>query len=249
MSGRKTIEDLIQAGADGQLSPDEQARLDRLLAENPDRARQFAETQHLTDLIRHGVPDPSDAKLQALYRQASAPGTPPIWRIAATVAVFCLGLGAGYMVPRDGGTDAGALVAFADHARAAHALYVSEVLHPVEVAATEQDHLQAWLSNRLGAPVIAPQLGASGFSLIGGRLLPAGDRASALFMYENDAGDRISLMATHGAPDADQAFRFSETGGVLTIFWQDGPWQYTLVGTMERTHMGDIARDIHGQLI
>ena len=248
MSERKTIDDLIQAGVDGQLDPDEQAMLDRVLAENPERARQFADLQTLSGLIGQGVPDPSSDRLQTIYQQASAPVT-PLWRIAATIAVFCVGLGAGYMVPRSGDTEPLALAAFAEHSRAAHALYVSEVLHPVEVAATEKDHLQVWLSNRLGAPVIAPRLGASGISLIGGRLLPAGDRASALFMYENATGDRISLMATHGAPEADQSFRFAETDGVLTIFWQDGPWQYSLVGTLERTHLGDIARDIHGQLI
>jgi anti-sigma factor RsiW len=109
--------------------------------------------------------------------------------------------------------------------------------------------LQTWLSNRLGAAIIAPKLGETGFSLIGGRLLPAGDKASALFMYENAQGNRISLLATHGTKDQSQSFRFHETGGYLTIFWQDGPWRYSLVGDIPREPMDEIARAIHGQLL
>jgi anti-sigma factor RsiW len=163
--------------------------------------------------------------------------------------IFAAGLGLGYSLPfsnRDAPTD---LARFASQAKAAHSLYVSEVLHPVEVAASEKDHLQTWLSNRLGAAIIAPQLGETGFPLIGGRLLPAGDQASALFMYENGNGDRLSLLATHGSTKQSQSFRFQEENGYLVVFWQDGPWQYSLVGDQKREPMGQIARLIHGQMI
>ena len=43
--------------------------------------------------------------------------------------------------------------------------------HPIEVAATERDHLAQWLSNRLSRSVTPPALDALGYRLIGGRLL------------------------------------------------------------------------------
>jgi anti-sigma factor RsiW len=49
----------------------------------------------------------------------------------------------------------------------AHAAYVPEVRHPVEVAASEQQHLIAWLSKRLSRPLRAPSLDAAGYQLLG----------------------------------------------------------------------------------
>jgi anti-sigma factor RsiW len=67
----------------------------------------------------------------------------------------------------------------------AHAVYLPEKRHPVEVAAAEQDHMVQWLSKRLGKPLKIPQLGAQGFELVGGRLLPGDSGARAQFMFQN----------------------------------------------------------------
>ena len=40
----------------------------------------------------------------------------------------------------------------------AHAVYVPEVRHPVEVGADQEAHLVQWLSKRLAVPVRAPAL-------------------------------------------------------------------------------------------
>ena len=40
----------------------------------------------------------------------------------------------------------------------AYAVYAPEVRHPVEVAATQQEHLVQWLSKRLGRPLKVPDL-------------------------------------------------------------------------------------------
>ena len=43
----------------------------------------------------------------------------------------------------------------------AHAVYVPEIRHPVEVDASQQEHLNAWLSKRLDRPIAAPVSGSS----------------------------------------------------------------------------------------
>lgn len=248
MTQRPSIEDLIQRSIDGKLSSTERERIKRHLAENPDDAARHSKMQRQSQLIKKTVPVPSAEHLRSLRKQPSN-AFPSALRVAASVAIFAAGLGVGYSLPPRNSDVATDLAVFARQARAAHSLYVSEVLHPVEVAASEKDHLQTWLSNRLGAAIIAPQLGDTGFSLIGGRLLPAGDQASALFMYENANGDRLSLVATHGRPTQSQSFRFQEEGELLIVFWQDGPWQYSLVGDQQREPMDQIARLVHGQMI
>lgn len=242
------IEVLIQRSIDGEITTKEREQLDQHLADHPDDAARHRELLRHSQLIGKAVPVPSAAHLQRL-RDRARPASLPGMRLAASIAIFAAGLGLGHALPSSNSDAPHDLALFATQAEAAHSLYVSEVLHPVEVAASERDHLQSWLSNRLGSAIVAPQLGETGFSLIGGRLLPAGDRASALFMYENAAGDRLSLLATHGASAESQSFRFQKEDGYLVVFWQDGPWQYSLVGDQQRKVMDQIARTVHGQMI
>ena len=249
MTLNTVTEELIQRSIDGELSDQEREHLEQYLAEHPDEAARHSALRRQSELLGKSVPVPSAAHLRNLRNQARAAPTPTL-KLAASIAIFAVGLGVGYAVRPDsrGAASDLDLAMFARQAEAAHSLYVSEVLHPVEVAASQKDHLQTWLSNRLGAAIIAPQLGETGFSLIGGRLLPAGDRASALFMYENAEGDRLSLLATYGNATRSQSFRFRQEGGYLVIFWQDGPWQYSLVGDQQRQPMDRIARLVYDQM-
>ena len=57
---------------------------------------------------------------------------------------------------------------------------VVEVRHPVEVGGSERDHLQQWLSKRVGYQVSPPQLDKAGLKLVGGRLLPGPDGPARL---------------------------------------------------------------------
>lgn len=248
MTLSKAPEELIQRCIDGELTAEESASLHQHLEAHPDDAARLKDMQRHAALIKRAVPNPSATHMRDLRNKAKQSAAPPL-RLAASIAILTVGIGFGYIIPRQNSGQSSPLALFASQAQAAHSLYVSEVLHPVEVGASEVDHLQNWLSNRLGAPIIAPQLGETGYALIGGRLLPAGDKASALFMYENAAGDRVSLLATHIASTQSQSFRFQVTGGYTTVFWQDGPWQYSLVGSQQKEFMGQIARVVYGQLV
>ncbi|MGB0959239.1 MAG: anti-sigma factor family protein [Halocynthiibacter sp.] len=247
MTVSPSIEELMQRGIDGDLSREEHLNLTQYLAENPKAAAEYDRLLQQTKMIGAAVPVPSAAHLKGLRTQAKNT-QPPALRLAASVAIFAVGVGVGqFWAPQDRDMATG-LTLFAQQAKAAHSLYVSEVLHPVEVAASEKEHLQTWLSNRLGSAIIAPKLGETGFSLIGGRLLPAGVQASALFMYENAKGDRLSLVATHSASRQNQSFRFQNEDGYLVVSWQDGPWQYSLVGDQQKEPMDQIAQLVHGQM-
>ena len=76
-----------------------------------------------------------------------------------------------------------------------HVVYSADHRYPVEVPGAETAHLQQWLSNRLDRTVVAPDLSALGYHLIGGRLL-ATERggAAALLMYDDASGHRLSLL-------------------------------------------------------
>ncbi|TXL63922.1 anti-sigma factor [Zeimonas arvi] len=145
--------------------------------------------------------------------------------------------------------DRGAPPGFVRDAVAAHAVFVPEVRHPVEVAAAQQEHLVQWLSKRLGARLTVPSLDAAGWSLVGGRLLPGEDGARAQFMYEDATGARITLyLADAGSASRDTAFRFETEGGVSAFYWVDGRFGYALAGQLERAAMLALAEEVYRQV-
>jgi anti-sigma factor RsiW len=134
----------------------------------------------------------------------------------------------------------------------AHAAYVPEVRHPVEVTALEEQHLVAWLSKRLAAPIRAPDLQPVGFRLLGGRLLPTTGEPSetpvALLMYENSHGKRLSLLVRRASGTGDTAFRFATQGATAVFYWIDAPFGYALAGDIAREELAVVAKAVYQQL-
>jgi anti-sigma factor RsiW len=138
------------------------------------------------------------------------------WPRAMAVAASWLAVGAGVgaviggSVPRSFEVPSQA-PAFARLADVAYAVYSPEVRHPVEVGAPDEAHLTSWLSMRLGQPLSVPSLQEYGYTLVGGRLLPGETGPAAQFMYEDQAGARVTLYVAHVAK-VEPSFRLLEGG-------------------------------------
>ncbi len=126
------------------------------------------------------------------------------------------------------------------------------------VAAAEQQHLVQWLSRRLDKPLKVPDLSAQGYTLVGGRLLPGDDGARAQFMFEDPAGQRVTLYIgaigaigdkAAAAPAArETAFRFASDGPVPSFYWVDRGFGYALAGSMSRELLLRLATAVYKQL-
>ena len=127
----------------------------------------------------------------------------------------------------------------------AHTVYVPEVRHPVEVDANQQDHLNAWLSKRLNRPIAAPDLRDAGYALIGGRLLPDGHRPAAQFMFEDDAGGRITLYIRHALDTRETSFRHAENDDLGVVYWVDDGLAFALTAAATRDALLDAARIVY----
>ncbi len=139
--------------------------------------------------------------------------------------------------------------ALARSAAVAHAVYSPEQRHPVEVGADQQQHLVTWLSKRLGAPLHPPQLGALGYELIGGRLLPGQSGPVAQFMYDNAGGKRLTLyVSTEQRHNRSTAFRFTQEGQVGVFYWIDGRYGYALSGGLDKAALAKLADAVYAQL-
>lgn len=159
--------------------------------------------------------------------------------------------------PRAGASLAQAPIAreFVRAASVAHAVYAPEKRHPVEVAAAEQQHLVQWLSRRLDRPLKVPDLSTEGYTLVGGRLLPGDDGARAQFMFENPAGERVTLYigalanaAPVGGASRETAFRFASDGPVPSFYWIDQGFGYAIAGKLPRETLMRLATVTYRQL-
>jgi anti-sigma factor RsiW len=254
MSRQEKITDTeLNAYLDGELSEEERRAVESRLAGDPESARRVAELTRIDDAIRARyapvLDEPLPERMQATLSGSSARISQGPWmRAAAAVLLLLLGGGAGYLVRGLVEQPEAQVARLVNFAVKAHAVYTPEVLHPVEVGASEEAHLVKWLTKRLGANVRAPALSAQGFKLLGGRLLPHPDGPAAQFMYENGQGRRLTLYVRRVAATEDTAFQFATSGGHSAFYWIDRPLAYALVGELPRDQLLTIARLTYEQL-
>ncbi|RFO97296.1 anti-sigma factor [Rhodoferax lacus] len=217
----------------------------------------------LRELHREVLQEPLPATLQQAaerveaVREQALQGRQWMGMAAAVVLAFGVGwLAHGQLsAPADGLAQArrGVEHEFVRQARFAYSVYQPEKRHPVEVAATEQEHLVVWLSKRLGRPLKIPVLEAQGFGLVGGRLLPGDSGARAQFMFQNTAGQRITLYlgALDKAAAADSQatqFRFEPDAAVPSFYWAEQGFGYALSGPVDKPTLMALANSVYAQI-
>ncbi len=254
MNAPKPIDETrLHAYVDGELDETLRAEVEAWLAENPNDAARVhayrAQNASLHELFGPVLEEPLPEALSESLRTPPRRRPMPRWmKMAAAFALFAVGGLTGWglhgLQPDAGSSEK----KLASHAVGAHLVYVSEVRHPVEVGADQESHLVAWLSKRLGQAVKTPQLGAAGYTLVGGRLLPDDGRPAAQFMYEDAGGNRLTIYVCTAKGDEDTAFRFVEDRGVSAFYWVDAPLSYALTGKMPREELLTLARSVYDEL-
>jgi len=263
-------EDDFQAFVDGQLPPDRRRAVMAYLAACPEESARMSDYRRLSEdlhlLYDEVLYEPLPARLRVeRYRGRTAFwGAPLRWlgfaeiglvpRLAGIALLLLAGVGGGWML---GMSSIQAeleppAVSFAKLAANAHVLYASDLQHPVEFGAEQQESLMLWLSERLGEAVHAPNLQDLGFTLVGGRLLPAAGQAAAQLMYENPDAQRITLYIRAAWPTSpgaahDGTVTFASEGGVSTVYWMEGPFAYALLGALDREQLFATAKIIQQQ--
>lgn len=248
----------LHAYVDGALSEVERAAVERYLAAHPDRAAEIAHWQRQNEALTALFPAPANEPLperldpHMLARRKAANDNARFSQIAAAVVLLLVGMAIGWS-----GRDAVSPVEAAsdrliDSAVTAHALYVKENRHAVEVSAGDKEHLVNWLSNRVTRPVNPPDLGAEGFALVGGRLLPPADYGktgpAAQLMYENAAAERVTVYITSALADGKEVSEFTSRGPHEAFYWANDRITCTVVGELPEAQMQAVAKKVFQQL-
>jgi len=256
------LDAMIHAFVDGELDAQSEDVVQAHLKSDPNAAQRAADYRRQRDAL-HGLYDdvlsePLTAEMRAALNAPVGHGrnrflNAPVWRMAAAIALFIAGgVGGwwGHGISAPGTTNVIAQTSpYVSRAIGAHVVFAAEVRHPVEVAASEEQHLVKWLSTRLGHDVRAPKLGEAGFDLVGGRLLPDDAKPAAQFMYENQTGQRVTLYVSLDGAPADTSFRIVERNGTSAIYWLEDGLGYALAGDLPREDMLIIARLVYDALI
>lgn len=253
-------EDDLHAYVDGFLDADRKREVEAWLGANPDAAAMVADWQRQNAEIRGlfaggAEARPDDAAIVSKARVAAergpAPGLPRFWQAAAAVLLFIGGAFAGQLAPPlfpgERKPALQAMAALPDQSHSAFLIYASDIRHPVEVGADEQQHLATWLGKRLDMPLRIPDLSAIGLKLVGGRLVPVSGKAGALLMYEDEAGERVTVLLGRNAENRETSFRYASDAGLETFYWIDGPIGYAVTGEISRERLQQVADECYRQ--
>jgi anti-sigma factor RsiW len=254
----------LHAFVDGRLGPAERAAVQARLDADPQAAARVAGWQEQRDALRslhsqlldEPVPPSLLQAAHQLDRRSNRFGQWQRWGGMAASVLLAFGMGWSAKSELGGGSAGSApQVArhFAQQAAVAHAVYQPEIRHPVEVPAAQQDHLVQWLSKRLGRPLKVPVLASEGYELVGGRLLPGDQGARAQFMYQNSAGQRLTLYlgaidSAQGEAARETSFKFLADGPVPGFYWVDQGFGYAITGQLPRPALQEIATVVYRQL-
>lgn len=202
MSEGSISEEELQAYVDGRLGAARALHVERHLEQNPGTAGRIAayieQTYDLRAAFANAVVKTDFAAVTAPYRKAhphSHGGAVLRTAAAAILLGFWIGGGSGWLVRgRMAPAPLGGLPALTQEAVANHLVYTEDNGRPVELTAAKETDLVRWLSNRLNAKVIVPDLRSAGYQFMGGRLAATDHGPAAMLMYVDASGERLTVF-------------------------------------------------------
>jgi len=253
MNQRPIMEDDLHAYVDQLLEPERRAEIASYLDDHPDIAGRVAAYSAQREQLRGALASIADEPLPTELNLAhiiEGRKRRPRWALGMIAAMLLLGLGGlgGWTMRSVVPENSNGLSALAQEAAYTYGVYAPDRVRPVEIRASDGAELTQWVSNRLQRPVKVPDLSVSGYRLMGGRLVATSHGAAAMFMYDDDHGDRLVVM-TRPMSDRklDTPMVPQSAGSVAGFAWADSGMGYTLVGQLPGDTLKPIANEIRKQ--
>lgn len=246
-------EDDLQSYVDGSLSAGRAEVVAAYLADHPEVAARVARYTEHRDALRahlatkHREPVPPRLRVANVIAGRKRRRAAVLRRVAASLLLLAIGGAAGWemhgLSESRGRAPMSNLTAYAI---SAYRTFIVETRHPVEVRADQQAHLRQWLSNRVKHPIIIPDLTAEGFHLLGGRVLPAGDRVAAQIMYQDGRGVRLTIYLQPMRVDVTD-LRYTENDGVSMFYRVEDGLGCAITARTGREQLWRVAQAVYSQ--
>ncbi|WP_199286115.1 anti-sigma factor family protein [Paracoccus suum] len=138
--------------------------------------------------------------------------------------------------------------AIAQEAADSFAVYSPDRIQPVEMRADGLPALVAWAGAHLPRAPAIPDLAASGYRLMGGRIVPTPHGAGLMLMYDDDRGTRLVMLTRPMSVDQDKLMAPHARNGVAGWSWATGGMGYSLVGAVNAERLHPLADEVRRQV-
>ena len=255
MTFRPITEDDLNGFVDQRLDAVRHAEVIAYLDSHPDVARRVAGYRQQRDQLRAAFgsiaeePIPPELDLSRMIAERRAPRPASRWSMAiAATVLLTVGVAGGWFAHGMAPLAATGVQAVAQEAFASYRVFGPDRIRPVEIRATDHDALVAWTAAQLSHPVAIPDLAASGYRFMGGRVVPTRQGPAVMFMYDDDNGTRVVMHARPMKTQSDMPMSPYSEGKVNGYAWSDGGLGYSLVAPMEPAALHAIADEVRRQL-
>ncbi|MEA1676615.1 anti-sigma factor [Nitrospirillum sp. BR 11163] len=260
-AGRPITEEDFQAYVDHALDEQRRAEVEEYLSTRPDAARRVAAYTAQGEALRAALaptaeePVPDRLNLARLIearqrRQARSWQSGPWRNIAAAVALVLVGGAGGWSM--HGMTVGKASMnpenMLTQEAMDNYRVYAADAVRPVEMHAGEQEQLLRWVSQRLDRKVAVPDLSASGYRFMGGRLVATAHGPGAMFFYDDSSGNRIAMLVRPMKHDGDAPMTEHQKDEVGGVTWCNRGMGYSLVADASAQALHPLADEARRQL-
>lgn len=253
MMTRPITEEELHAFVDQTLDVRRKEEVAVYLDAHPEVAKRVAAYSRQRELLKAGYapiadePIPPQLNLARIIERQRRPALASWWTTAAAAAVLlCTGGVSGWSLRSVTQSPEG-IAALAAEARASYAVYAPDHLRPVEIKASDRDALVDWTTQRLGRAVGIPDLSASGFRLMGGRVVATAHGPAAMFMYDDDHGTRLVMLARPMAVDQNMPMAPQTNGTLSDYSWADKGLGFSLVGPASPERLHPLADEVRKQ--
>lgn len=254
MTQRPINEDDLQAYVDEALDQRRRTEVETFLDQNPAIAERVQADRLHREALRAALapvaaePVPARLNLASVMENARN-GTSRPWRAAAaSVGLLLAGGAMGFGLSVASAAPSSGIASLAEEAADSYSVFAPDLGRPVEIAANDEAQLVRWASRRLDRAVKVPDLSSTGFEFLGGRVVPTPHGPAAFYMYDNDRGTRIVMLARNMEIDRNAAMKLDRSGSVATVSWADDGLGYSMVGPIGSGDLHDLANRARNQL-
>jgi anti-sigma factor RsiW len=253
MNLRPISEEELHAFVDQRLDVRRREEVAAYLEAQPAVAKRVAAYGRQRELLKTGYasiadePIPSQLNLASIVERQKRPALASWWMsAAAAVVMLCAGGVSGWALRGVTQSPQG-IAALAQEASASYAVYAPDHVRPVEIKASERDALIDWTTQRLGRRVAIPDLSASGFRLMGGRIVATAHGPAAMFMYDDDHGTRLVMLSRRMTVDQNMPMAPQTSGTLNGYTWSDNGLGFSLVGPATPDRLHPLADEVRKQ--
>ena len=248
-------EDDLHGFVDRQLAPARRNEVQSYLDAHPEIAARIATFSRQREAVRAAAapiadePIPPQLNLRHLMEGRRRSQAWPWRSMAASVLLLVVGGAAGWAVRGAAveRAETSGIAALAQEANYAFDVYGVDHSHPVEFGATDKAQLVSWIASRIGRTVSVPDLTASGYAFMGGRLVATPHGAAGLLMYSDGQGQRLVMLVRPMAIDKDTRMSEHRYGDINGFTWASKGTGFSLVGPAPADLLHPIADEVRRQ--